>query len=148
MFYTEKQVRYLTSQFMPRVKEDSVSAIIDVACHGLGVLETAKKYDVTHQSLSKNLISLKELKSKLVQVEGVLPSSYLVREYAHALLMANTSFQEALTHVETMCKSLGGEVNVIKNSSEVMFTFGESLTSMYLNPSNDYEYEWSYDYSE
>ena len=133
---------------MPRVKEDSVLAIIDVACNGFGVLETAKKHGITHQSLSKNLISLKELQSKIVSAEGLLPSSHLLREYAHALLMENTPFKEASVLLETMCKALGGEHKAINDDKEIVFTFGESFTSIYLNPSEDYEREWSYDHSE
>ena len=61
MLFNEEQVHYLTSQFMPRLKKDSVKAMIEVACHGYSILSADKKYSITYQSLSKNLINLKEL---------------------------------------------------------------------------------------
>jgi hypothetical protein len=146
MFFDEEQVRYLTSQFMPRLKEDSIAAMIDVACHGHSILSAAQKYSLTHQSLSKNIISLKELQDKIVTAKGLLPSGYLLKENAHAFLMAETSFSDAKELLAEMCKKLGGRVENGNVDSEVKFCLKDSVTVIFLNPDDTYEYEWSYDY--
>lgn len=144
MFFDEDQVRYLTSQFMPRLKEDSITAMIDVACQGHSILGTAQKYSLTHQSLSKNLISLKELQGKIITAKGLLPSSYLLKENAHAFLMAEIPFSDTTELLIKMCEKLGGRVEKSNNDSEVKFYLEGSVTVIFLNPDGSYEDEWSY----
>lgn len=146
MFLNENQVRYLTSQFMPRLKGESILAMIDVACHGLSILASAQKYELTHQSLSKNLINLKELQDKVIGAKGLLPSSYLLKENAHALLMAEVLFSDAEIILREMCEKLGGKIEQGEKNREVKLFLGETLTAIYLNPDESYEYEWSYDH--
>ena len=149
MFLKENQVRYLTSQFMPRLKGDSINAIIDVTCHGFSILASSQKYKLTHQSLSKNLINLKKLQGKIVNSEGLLPSSYLLKENTHALLMAKMSFLEAKILLLSMCEKLGGTVEFGEENKEVKMYLNDTMTAIYLNPKNEsYEREWSYDHSD
>ncbi|MDA7746012.1 hypothetical protein N8878_01605 [Psychromonas sp.] len=148
MLFDDKQVQFLTSQFMPRLKEDSILAMIDVACHGESILSVAQKYSLTHQSLSKNLISLKGLQSKIESAKGLLPSGYLIKENAHAFLLAETSYSDAKELLVKMCEKLGGRVELGEVDSEVKFYLNDSVTVIYLNPDDSYEYEWSYDHYE
>ena len=148
MFFNEDQVRYLTSQFMPRLKEGSITAMIDVACHGHSILSAAQKYSLTHQSLSKNLISLKELQGKIVTAKGLLPSGYLLKENAHAFLMAEMAFTDAKELLINMCEKLGGRVENGNKDSEVNFYLKDSVTVIFLNPDDSYQYEWSYQHSD
>ena len=148
MFFNEVQVRYLTSQFMPRLKEKSIAAMVDVACHGHSILGAAQKYSLTHQSLSKNLISLKELQVKILNAKGLMPSGYLLKENAHAFLMAEMSFTDAKQLLGDMCKKLGGRVDIGTEDSEVKFYLGDSVTVIFLNPDDSYQYEWSYEHCE
>jgi hypothetical protein len=144
MFFNENQVRYLTSQFMPRLKEDPVKAMIDVACHGHSILGSAQKYGITHQSLSKNLINLKGLQDKIFTARGLFPSGYLLGENAHALLIAEVSFSESVKILQDMCHSLGGKVEYNEQTDEVKFYLEKILTILYLNPNKTYEYDWTY----
>jgi hypothetical protein len=50
---------------MIRVKPKSVDAMIDVICYGETQTASAKKHGVTHQSLSKNLITFQGIIGKL-----------------------------------------------------------------------------------
>jgi Cu/Ag efflux pump CusA len=147
MFFTEEQVHYLTSQFMPRLKESSITAMIDVACHGHSILSAAQKYSLTHQSLSKNLISLKELQGKIVTAKGLLPSGYLLKENACAFLMAEMPFTDAKELLTNMCEKLGGRVEHGNEDSEVKFYFKDSVTVIFLNPDDSFQYEWSFEHS-
>jgi len=133
---------------MPRLKEKSIAAMIDVACHGHSILSAAQKYSLTHQSLSKNLISLKELQIKIVTAKGLLPSGYLLKENAHAFLMAETSFLDATGLLVKMCEKLGGRVERDNTGTEVKLYVGDSITVIFLNPDESYEHEWSYDHAE
>lgn len=148
MFFDEEQVRYLTNQFMPRLKEGSIMAMIDVACHGNSILSAAKKHSLTHQSLSKNLISLKELQGKIVTAKGLLPSGYLLKENASAFLMAETPFSDASSLLSSMCEKLGGTVEQGILDSEVKLYLDGSVTVIFLNPDDSYQYEWSFEYEE
>ncbi|WP_318415817.1 hypothetical protein [Photobacterium leiognathi] len=65
MYFTEAQVKAIADEFMPRVKPESVSAMIDVLCNDYNVLRAAENNGVSHQSLAKNINRLKELKLKL-----------------------------------------------------------------------------------
>jgi len=146
MFFDEAQVQYLTSQFMPRLKENSIKAMIDVACHGYSILSIAQKYSLTHQSLSKNLITLKELQHKIVTAKSLLPSGYLLKENTHAFLMAELPFSDAVELLANMCKKLGGKVEIGNKDREVKLILEDSLTVIFLNPDDTYEHEWSYDH--
>ena len=148
MFFDEDQVRYLTTQFMPRLKEDSITAMIDVACHGHSILSAAQKHSLTHQSLSKNLISLKELQGKIVTAKGLLPSGYLLKENAHAFLMAEIPFSDASVLLVNMCEKLGGRVERGNKDSEVKLYLESSVTVISLNPGDSYQYKWSYEHAE
>ncbi len=148
MFFDEDQVRYLTSQFMPRLKEDSITAMIDVACHGHSILSAAQKHSLTHQSLSKNLISLKELQGKIVTAKGLLPSGYLLKENASAFLMAEIPFSDATELLVKMCEKLGGRVERVNKDSAVKLYLDDSVTKIFLNPDDSYQYEWSYDHAD
>lgn len=145
MFLNENQVRNLTSKFMPRLKEESITAMIDVACNGLSILASAQKHKLTHQSLSKNLINLKELQNKIINTD-LFPSSYLLKENAHALLVAEVSFSESEEILCSMCLKLGGKVERSQQNSEVKLYLNGTLTTIFLNPNKSYEREWSYDY--
>lgn len=145
MFLTEKQVRYLTSNFMPRLRNESIAAMIDVACNGFSILASAQKHKLTHQSLSKNLINLKELQGKIMNAKNLLPSSYLLKENAHALLMAEVSFSESEKILSSMCEKLGGKVELDREKNEYRFYLNENLIIIYLNPTG-YEREWSYNH--
>ena len=147
MFLSEQQVNYLVSEFMPRVKDNSISAMIDVACHGMSIIASAQKYDVTHQSLSKNLLKLKGIQKKIRIASDLLSSSYLLKENAHALLMADVPFQTAEHILNELCRSLGGTVDTA-DSKEVKFYLEGTVTCIFLNPDESYEREWSYDHSE
>ena len=147
MFFNENQVRYLTSQFMPRLKEDAVKAIIDVACHGHSILASAQKYGLTHQSLSKNLINLKNLQNKIsIASRELLPNGYLLGEVARALLIAEESFSESVKILQDICNSLGGKTEYNRETGEVKLYLNGTLTTIFLNPNKSYEREWSYDY--
>ena len=148
MFFNKSQVQYLTSQFMPRLKEDSIKAMIDVACHGDSILSAAQKYSLTHQSLSKNLISLKELQNKIVTAKGLLPSDYLLKENAHAFLMAEIPFSDARELLVKMCEKLGGRVETSNKDNKVKLYLEDSVTTIFLNPDDSFEYEWSYDHAD
>ena len=148
MFFSEEQVRYLTNQFMPRLKEDSITAMIDVASHGHSILSAAQKHSLTHQSLSKNLISLKSLQDKIVNAKGLLPVGYLFKENTHAYLMAGLSFSETKELLVTMCQKLGGRVENDNIGNEVKFYLEGYVTVIFLNPDDTYEYEWSYEHGE
>ena len=145
MFLNENQVRYLTGQFMPRLKEESITAMIDVACNGFSILASAQKHKITHQSLSKNLINLKELQNKIINTD-LFPSSYLLKENARALLMAEVSFSESVKILQDICNSLGGKTEYNRETGEVKFYLNGTLTTIFLNPNKSYEREWSYDH--
>lgn len=145
MFFNKKQVNFLASEFMPRLKEESISAMIDVACNGMSIIASAQKYDITHQSLSKNLLKLKELHKKIAYASSLFPSSYLLRENAHALLMVDESFVNAKRFLVELCVKLGGKVETMSSSTEVKLYLGETVTCIFLNPDASYEREWSYD---
>ena len=147
MFFSEEQVRYLTNQFMPRLKEDSITAMIDVASHGHSILSAAQRHSVTHQSLSKNLISLKSLQDKIVNAKSLLPAGYLFKENTHAYLIAGLSFSETKELLTIMCQKLGGRVENDKDN-EVKFYLEGYVTVIFLNPDDTYEYEWSYEHGE
>lgn len=148
MFLSEQQVNYLVSKFMPRVKVDSKSAMIDVACDGMSILRSARKYGVTHQSLSKNLLKLKDVQKKIRTASDLLPSSYLLKENAHALLMADVSFLKAKIFLSELCESIGGNVDTADSSNEIKLYLDGTVTCIFLNPDESYEREWSYDHND
>ncbi len=146
MFFSEEQVSYLTTQFMPRLKDESKSAMLDVVCHGLSILGSAQKHKITHQSLSKNLVKLKELQSKIANASDLFPSSYLLEQNAGALLMAETSFSDAKRLLVELCEKLGGKVESVNSGKEVRLNLDKKVTCVFLNPNDNYEREWSYDH--
>lgn len=73
-------------------------------------------------------------------------TSYLLKENAHALLMAEVSFYESVEILRNLCQKLGGKVEQNTQSGEVQLYLKGTLTSIYLNPNKSYEREWSYDH--
>jgi len=145
MFLSEEQVNYLSTGFMPRIREESISAMKDVACHGLSILGSAEKHKITHQSLSKNLSKLKKLQSKIAGAENLFSKPYLLEEIARALLMANTSFVNAKLVLVKICEEHGGSVESGYLGQGVKMHLDSSVTCMFKNPDESYEYEWSFD---
>jgi hypothetical protein len=76
----------------------------------------------------------------------LFPSSYLLKENAHALLVAEVSFSESEEILCSMCLKLGGKVERSQQNSEVKLYLNGTLTTIFLNPNKSYEREWSYDY--
>lgn len=149
MFLSEQQVKYLTTTFMPKLREKSVSAMIDVACNGMSILGSAGNNKVTHQSLSKNLLQLKKLQNKIAGASDKLPNSYLLEENARALLMAKTSFIEAKRLLIDLCRNLGGNDKPGNLSiEEVKLYLGGSVTCIYRNPDSGYQYEWGFGHND
>ena len=72
----EAFVIYVMEAFMPKLKDKSKAALIDIACRGAKVTSTAKKYGITHQSVSKNLARLTSIKNFIVKgkIEKVMSS--------------------------------------------------------------------------
>ncbi|EIY4754909.1 hypothetical protein MM181_003520 [Vibrio cholerae] len=65
MYLSEEQVKAIASELMPKLKAESITAMVDVVCNGLSVLGAAQRNGVTHQSLAKNVTKLKELQAKI-----------------------------------------------------------------------------------
>jgi len=147
MFLSEQQVTHLVSEFMPRIRKSSIPALIDVACNGMSILASSQKYGITHQSLSKNLLKLKETQRKIKEVPGLLPASYLFNENAHALHMSNAPYEQSKEILSEFCTALGGKVNII-NSEKVNFYLENTVTCIFLNPDESYDREWHYDHNE
>lgn len=145
MFLSEVQVNYLAEGFMPRVKEESLSAMKDVACNGLSILASAQKHKITHQSLSKNLSRLKELQSKIAGAGNLLPNPFLLQQIAGALLMADTSFVKAKSVLVEFCKKHGGRVEPGYEGRGVKLYLGSTVTCVFENPNENYNYEWDFD---
>jgi len=148
MFLSEQQVSYLVSEFMPRVKTDSKSAMIDVTCDGMSILGSAQKNGVTHQSLSKNLLNLKNVQSKIRIASSLLPSSYLLKENAHALLMSDVPYLKAKSFLCELCESLGGKADEAYSPNELKLYLNGMVTCLFLNPDESFEREWSYDHND
>ena len=145
MFLSEEQVGYLVTEFMPRIKGESISAMIDVVCHGLSILGSAQKHKISHQSLSKNLTRLKELQSKITNAGDFFPTTYLLEANAHALLMAEISFSDAKRLLVELCEKFGGNVESGYLGQGVKLYLDNTVTCIFLNPDESYEREWSYD---
>lgn len=147
MFLSEKQVNYLASEFMPRLKEESIVAMIDVACNGMSIIASSQKYGITHQSLSKNLQKLKELQKKIDFASNLFSSSYLLEKQAEALLMNDKSFADAKDFLVQLCKNLDGRVETNNSLTEVKLYQGKTVTCIFLNPEN-HDQEWSFDHND
>ena len=145
MFLSEVQVNDLVEGFMPRVKEESISAMKDVACHGSSILASAQKHKITHQSLSKNLSRLKELQSKIAGAGSLLPSPFLLKEIAGALRMADISFVEAKSALVIFCEKHGGRTEQGYLGRGVRLYLDNTITCVFENPNNDYEHQWDFD---
>lgn len=145
MFLNETHVRRITKQFMPRVKSNSINAMVDVASHGLSILASAQKHGVTHQSLSKNLINFQKLQAKInaAKTTSTFTNSYLLEAYIHALIMDEVAYSKAIKYLDTMCKSLGGNMRVIDDNQEIILCLDNTLTSVFRNPVS-FEREWSF----
>lgn len=69
MKLTEMQINDIAKEFMPRIREESVVAMVHVVCEGKTVLRAAQDNNVTHQSLLKNLKKLEQLEGKIKMSE-------------------------------------------------------------------------------
>lgn len=148
MFLSEEQVRYFTAEFMPKLKAESISAIIDVACNGFSILASAQKYKLSHQSLSKNLSKLKVIQCKIAEATSLLPKPYLLKENAHALLLSETSFRDAKRILIEFCETFGGRYEVRNLNKGINLYLDGTVTCVFLNPDKSYEREWSFDQNE
>jgi len=151
MFFSEQQVNYLVSEFMPRVRIESRAAMVNVACDGMSILASAQKYSVTHQSLSKNLLKLNDIRKKIKLASDLLeknvdflPNSYLLKEIAHALLMADESYSETKKQLSELCLSLGGEIKKAESVNGVNLYLDGTVTCIF-KQDETYERAWSYD---
>jgi len=154
MFFSEQQVNYLVSEFMPRVRSESRSAMIDVACDGMSILASAQKYGITHQSLSKNLLKLNDVRKKIEIASDLfeenidlLPKSYLLKEIAHALWMADEPYIETKNFLSELCLSLGGEIKKAESVNGINFYLDGTETFIFKQDEN-YEREWYYDHND
>ena len=77
-----------------------------------------------------------------------MPSGYLFKENACTFLMAEVRFTDAKELLTNMCEKLGGTVEIGTKDSEVKFYLKDSVTVIFLNPDDSFQYEWSYEHSE
>lgn len=148
MFMNEERVRLVASQFMPKLKEESVDAMVDVASNGLSVLASARKRDLSHQSLSKNLVKLEQLQHKIVNTASQLSSAYVLEQNAHALYANETDFATAKTVLIQFSELLGGtSENGYLGDGVKLYIEGQVLC-LFRNPDNTFESEWGFDVNE
>lgn len=97
MFMNENRVRLVASQFMPKLKRESVDAMVDVASNGLSVLASATKQGTSHQALSKNLVKLEQLQNKIVTTASKLSGlMYLSKMLMPCMLVKLTLIKQKL----------------------------------------------------
>lgn len=145
MFMSEGRVRLVASQFMPKIKEESVNAMVDVAANGLSVLASAKKQGISHQALSKNLVKLEQLQHRIVTTACKLSSAYVLEQNAHALHGSATCFSKAKTILVQFNEALGGthEDGYLGDGAK-LYIEGQVLC-LFRNPDENFEREWSFD---
>jgi len=110
MFMKEDRVRLVASQFMPKLKKESVDAMVDVASNGLSVLASATKQGLSHQALSKNLVKLEQLQHKIVNTASKLSS----RSEEHT--------SELQSHHDLVCRLLLEKKKKKKNKQPIQPT--------------------------
>ena len=65
IYVPEDYIRLLTKDFMPRLKDNSLEAVIDVMSKRLLVKNVCSNRGVTRQSLDKNIKSIEDLVCKI-----------------------------------------------------------------------------------
>jgi len=65
IYVPEDYIRLLVKDFMPRIKDNSVEAVIDVVSKRLPVKDVCSNRGVTRQSLDKNIKAVEEIIYKI-----------------------------------------------------------------------------------
>jgi hypothetical protein len=65
MYVPEDYIRLLVKDFMPRLKDNSIEAVIDVMSKRLLGKDVCNNREVTRQSLDKNIKSIEDLVCKI-----------------------------------------------------------------------------------
>lgn len=65
LYVPEDYIRLLVKDFMPRIKDSSVEAVIDVMSKRLPVKDVCSNRGVTRQSLDKNIKAIEEMVYKI-----------------------------------------------------------------------------------
>lgn len=65
IYVPEDYIRLLVKDFMPRIKDNSVEAVIDVVSKRLPVKDVCSNRGVTRQSLDKNIKAVEEMVYKI-----------------------------------------------------------------------------------
>ena len=65
MYVPEDYIRLLVKDFMPRLKDNSIEAVIDVMSKRLLGKDVCNNRGVTRQSLDKNIKSIEDLVCKI-----------------------------------------------------------------------------------
>lgn len=148
MFMSEDSVRLVASQFMPKLKRESVDAMVDVASNGLSVLGSATKQGISHQALSKNLIKLEQLQNKIVTTASKLSSAYILEQNAHALHASEADFGVAKAMITQFGEALGGKTEGGYLGDGVKLYIEGQVLCLFRNPDETFEREWDFDVSE
>ncbi|ELA6986473.1 TPA: hypothetical protein NJ084_004681 [Vibrio parahaemolyticus] len=148
MFMTEDRVRLVASQFMPKLKKESVDAMVDVASNGLSVLASATKQGLSHQALSKNLVKLEQLQHKIVNTASKLSSAYVLEQNAHALNASETNFDTAKAMLIQFNEVLGGTTEDGYLGDGVKLNIEGKVLCLFRNPDDTFESEWGFDVNE
>lgn len=147
MFFNEKQVRRLIKQLMPTLKERSTVEIIDIIFSQNSISSINLKNHAECKN-SKQTENSKKWQENIKETANTIPSGYFIKEMACAFLMAEIPFADTKEVLTNICKYLGGRVENSKNDSEVILYLNNSVTFIFLNPDDSYQYKWSYDYSD
>ncbi|MGO2391896.1 MAG: hypothetical protein ACTH69_07405 [Halomonas sp.] len=148
MFMNEDRVRLVASQFMPKLKQESVDAMIDVASNGMSVLASAKRKGISHQALSKNLVKLEQLQNKIVATASKLSSAYVLEQNAHALHASEAGFDTAKFTLIQFSEALGGTVEDGYLDDGVKLYIEGQVLCVFRNPDETFDSEWGFDINE
>jgi len=145
MLLREERVRFITEKFMPRLKCESVEAMVDVASNGMSMLAAANRRGISHQSLSKNLLKLKQLEDRIASTAAILSSFYLLKQNAETLYNAEVKFEQAKSVLTEFCKALGGKVEESRLVNGFNLYLDDQVLEVFLNPDESFDSEWSFD---
>lgn len=145
MLLQENQVKLIASQFMSKLKSESIDAMVDVASKGMSVLGAAERHGISHQALSKNLVKLNLLQSKIVTTASKLSSAYVLNENAHALHFSNADFDTAKATLIQFCDALGGKIEYSYLGDGVKLYLDGQVLSLFRNPDESFESSWGFD---
>ena len=148
MLLSEERVRFIAEKFMPRLKSESLEAMVDVVSNGMSVLAAADRRGITHQSLSKNLLKFKQLEDNIASAAYKLSGSYLLSKNAEALYHSEVEFEESKLVLTEFCKALGGTVEESVSEDGINLHLDGQVLEVYLNPSDSFEYKWAFDMNE